>query len=141
MINRLYLRSRQAGCLYRRNTKWPEQLGEILGMKLFFSPSFLKNEGGGSLPPASKWCLPPPPMPEGSLYTAAHAFLSPINDSPSHPHSAHPRVSVRVSCAPPRHLFQQDRQSQGTAMTHLQISLRLLQSIGHSPVIPRGRVR
>lgn len=109
------------------------------GNETFFSaPVFWKNEGGGSLPPASKWCLPPPPMPEGSLYTAAHTFLPPINDSHHpHPHSAHPS-GLSVSALPRDIPIDRTDKARHCHDTFPEFPA-LLQSIGHSPVIPRGK--
>ena len=128
-------------------------------MKVFSAPVIWKNEGGGgSLPPASKWCLPPPPMPEGSLYTAAHTFLPPITDSHHpHPHSTHPSglsVSVlprdismdrqsqalpwhipRIPCAPAEHRSQprnSRRREWGNCPRR--------HSTSHHPASPRGKV-
>lgn len=100
-------------------------------MKLIFSAAvFWKNEGGGSLFPASKWCLPPPPMPEGSC---PQQLTPPSLPLLTHTIRTHALLALRDQ-------RQHTPQDLPAGMTHPQHSLHL-QSLAHSPELHEARVR
>lgn len=107
---------------------------EILGMKLFFfSPSFSgKNEGGGSLPPASNGVCHLLQCQRGPH--CIHS-LSPLLATSYH--SAHPS-GLSVSALRGDISFNRTDKARHCHDTFPDFPA-LLQSIGHSPVIPRGK--